>query len=158
MADGRTHGTGGHGTTGSLFRVASRVVYRTPAAMLNEYSFLNQLFDGVFHRGLADGGAKRHKIGLGELANLLHAGPADNLQRRQLLRNHIDPVLEIPVRCKKNPNHVLDEWGRVFHILMPASPAFFQSVIIELFISRDLSFQRDVLCPPYNLCGTAEAS
>ena len=103
MADDRTHGTDGHGTTGSLFRIASRIVYCTPAAMLDEHSFFNQLFDGVFRRGFADGGTKRHKIGLGEFGNLVHAGPADNLQRRQLLRNHIDPVLEIPVRCKKNP-------------------------------------------------------
>ena len=56
MADDRTHGTGGHGTTGSLFRVASRVVYRASAAMLDEDAFFNQPFDGVFHRGLADGG------------------------------------------------------------------------------------------------------
>lgn len=34
MAGDRMHGTSGHGTTGSLFRVASRVVYRTPAAGL----------------------------------------------------------------------------------------------------------------------------
>lgn len=62
--------------TDALLRIASCVVYRTPAAMLNKHAFLNQIFNGVFRRGLTDGGTKRHKIGLGEFANLLHAGPA----------------------------------------------------------------------------------
>ena len=62
--------------TDALLRIASCVVYRTPAAMLNKHAFLNQILNGVFRRGLTDGGTKRHKIGLGEFANLLHAGPA----------------------------------------------------------------------------------
>ena len=41
--------------TDSLFSITSCVVYRESAALPDEDAFINQLFDGVLHRGLAGG-------------------------------------------------------------------------------------------------------
>ena len=54
MADGHTQGTSAHGHR-LLVPHRFPATCRSSSAMLNEHSFLNQLFNDVFHRGLADG-------------------------------------------------------------------------------------------------------
>lgn len=82
VADDRTQGASGHGTTCSLFRVASRVVYRTPAAMLDEHAFFNQPFDGVFRGGLADGAFALPGNSGGPPEKQLRQGPSGSPPRR----------------------------------------------------------------------------